>query len=189
MTAAAAANDPTVLVVDDEPPVLAALRRTLRRVPCRVLVAASAEEALEVLGKDSVDVLLSDIDMPRISGLELTAYARQAHPTIVRMLITGRGSMQTALTAINEGEVFRYLTKPWSDGDVRSAVSAAIDRVAELRRNSDASRAAERKRRILERLEREQPGITKFTLDADGVYEAHDPDFVEADASYSQHQP
>jgi DNA-binding NtrC family response regulator len=150
----------TVLLVDDEPSIVAALRRTLRPTQVRVLTAGDGVEALSILDREIVDVLISDIDMPTMSGLELATRARAEHPDVVRVLVTGRGSLDTALAAINQGEVFRFLTKPWNDVQVREVVTDAIARLAEMRRAAAATRAAESRRRLMEELEREHPGIT-----------------------------
>ena len=159
----------TLLLVDDEPRILAALRRTLRGEKYRVLTTSDPVEALEILDREHVDVLVSDIDMPQISGAELIARVRLAHPNVVRILLTGRGSLETAMTAINAGEVFRYLTKPWDEKELRETLAQAVLRLDELRRVAAADRAATRRSQLLAELEREHPGICKVAR-TNGVY-------------------
>lgn len=170
----------TLLLVDDEPRILAALRRTLRSEKYRVLTTSDPLEALGILDRERVDVLVSDIDMPQISGAELIARVRAAHPNVVRILLTGRGSLETALTAINAGEVFRYLTKPWDERELKETLAQAVQRLDELRRVAAADKAATRRTQLLAELEREHPGILDVAR-VDGVYvidEAHGNDLA-----------
>src|SRR4051812_48801751 len=101
----------TTLIVDDEPRILSALSRMLRQNGYKVLTSSQPEEVLGILERERVDVLLSDIDMPKVSGTALMTQVRAHYPEVVRILMTGRGSMESVLRAINEGEVYRYLLK------------------------------------------------------------------------------
>ncbi len=159
----------TVLLVDDEPHVLAALRRTLRDPALRILTAADAEEALRLMAEEPVDVLVSDIDMPGMSGIELIREVRRRHPETVRLLLTGDASLESALDAINHGEVYRYLLKPWKAAELRGTLADAIARLEELRAAARAGAQASARDQLLAELEREHPGIRAAALD-DGVY-------------------
>ena len=163
----------TLLLVDDEPEVLESLRRSLRREPYHLLATTSPHQALELLDSEPVDLLISDIDMPEMSGLELIARARAAHPGVVRVLLTGDASLESALRAINDGEVHRYLTKPWDTPDLRGMLAQALARLDELRRAAAADRSQVLRERVLDELERVHPGIQAMTL-VDGAY-ALDP--------------
>jgi two-component system, probable response regulator PhcQ len=158
----------TILIVDDEPEILDGLRRTLRDESYRILTTISAD-ALRRMEQGGVDLLLTDLDMPEMSGLELVSRVRSSFPDIVRMLLTGHASLDSAMQAINDGEVHRYLTKPWSKGELRETIRQALDRLDELRRAADATRRALVREHLLAELEREYPEITDVTLDA-GVY-------------------
>jgi two-component system probable response regulator PhcQ len=159
----------TILVVDDEAEILESLRRTLRKEPWRVLTTTSPEEALRILEHQSVDVLVTDIDMPTMNGLELVDRARAKFPEVVRMLLTGAASLESALRAINDGEVHRYLTKPWEAAEIRKTIRGALDRLDELRRAARAHHDVDVRERLLAELEREHPGIRDVHLQ-DGVY-------------------
>ena len=159
----------TVLLVDDEPRVLEALRRTLRVPAYRVLTASDGREALSLMAAGGVDVLISDIDMPGMSGIELIEEVRRRHPEVIRLLLTGDASLDTALDAINHGEVYRYLVKPWKGAELRQTVADAIARLAELRAAAAASSQVSARERMLNELEAEYPGIRMLTLDG-GVY-------------------
>ena len=159
----------TILCVDDEPEVLEGLRRTLRREAYRLLTATSAAEALYTIAAETVDVIISDIDMPGTNGLELVARVRREHPEIVRLLLTGDASLRAALDAINQGEVHRFLTKPWDTNHLRRTLHDAIERLDELRRAAAAAATAGVRDHLLESLERSHPGITRIAR-TDGAY-------------------
>jgi DNA-binding NtrC family response regulator len=159
----------TILIVDDEPEVLDSLRRILRAEEYRILTSQSPEEALQLVDSGGIDLLLSDVDMPGMSGLELVSRVRRSHPEVVRMLLTGRASLESALQAINDGEVHRYLTKPWDKAALRETLRQALDRLDELRRVAAAARTATLREKILAELEREHPGIGSVERQ-DGIY-------------------
>jgi two-component system probable response regulator PhcQ len=159
----------TVLFVDDEPEIIDSLRRTLRDESYRILGTTSPADALDILDRETVDLLIADIDMPDINGLELVARVRRTHPEVVRMLLTGDASLESALEAINEGEVHRYLTKPWNKDELRETIRQTLARVDELRRLAAADRLAQGRERILSELEKTHSNIRAVELD-DGVY-------------------
>lgn len=128
----------TVLFVDDEANILHSLRRLFRHEPLRVLQASSGEEALGLLRDDDVAVLISDNKMPGMGGIELLARAGGVSPDTVKILLTGYADLNTALAAINRGEVFRFVTKPWEDGELKRAVAEAVERHRLARALQDA---------------------------------------------------
>lgn len=174
----------TILLVDDEYDVITAMRRTLSPRGYRILEASRAAEALKILTSETVDVIVSDVDMPEMSGLELMAIAREMCPHAARIMVTGRGTVETATRAINEGEVHRFLHKPFDPDELRAVVAEAIDRQRELALATEASRIADVRRALLAQLEAEHPGITQVDFDADGEY-VLDPATVLAAASSS----
>src|ERR1700722_12887424 len=95
----------TILFVDDEPPLPPSIARALLGSPFDVLSANGAAEALALMRKRTGDVLVSDIDMPGMSGLDLVAVVRSEFPATLRMVLTGAGTMARTLEAINDGEV------------------------------------------------------------------------------------
>lgn len=128
----------TVLFVDDDPAVLRALTAALRGGPFHVLTAASGDEALRILGEEPVDVLVADHQMPAMTGMALLATASHRHPGTARILLTGQASLALAIRAVNESQVCRILTKPWSRDDLIAALEAAL-RYAEGRPGSNGS--------------------------------------------------
>ncbi len=102
----------SILIVDDERYILATLAASLRE-EFEVLTASSGEEALEVFAQHDVDLLLCDQKMPGICGVEVLEWARKNRPKTIRLLMTGFAELEDAVEAINRGQVFRYLFKPW----------------------------------------------------------------------------
>ncbi len=159
----------TVLLVDDEPHLLESSRHVLRREPLHVLTAHSGEAALRVLSEERVDVLITDEHMPGMSGTDLLRRTKQEYPGVIRILLTGAPSLDMAIKAINEGEVFRLLTKPCGPVDLVSTIRNALM----LKRLAHASTRvlakANHQREVMRRLERSHPGITHLERDESGA--------------------
>jgi putative nucleotidyltransferase with HDIG domain len=117
----------TVLFVDDEVNILKALQRLLRSEHMNVLCASRAQEALELLDKQPCQVVVTDQRMPEMSGVDLLSQVRQRYPDIVRMMLTGYTEMDVAVDAINRGEIYRLITKPWNDDELRATIRQAFD--------------------------------------------------------------
>lgn len=164
----------TLLLVDDQRDVLDAMRRVLARDRYRVLHTTRPSEAVQLLMNEDLDVIVSDIEMPEMSGLELMAVARDLRPDATRIIVTGAGTAEAVTRAINEGEVHRFVHKPYEPVILRTIVAEAIARRQELARASLASRTAQRRGRLFDQLEQEQPGITAVDRDSDGAYVLRD---------------
>ena len=123
-----AAAAPVVLCVDDEPNILSSLRRLLRANGYRVLLADSGAAALAVLQQESVDIIISDMRMPEMNGAQLLDKVRAGWPDTMRLLLTGYAEVQAIQDAINDGEIYRYITKPWVDADILLVVRHALER-------------------------------------------------------------
>ena len=117
----------TVLFVDDEVNILKALQRLLRSEHMNVLCASRAQEALELLDKQQCQVVVTDQRMPEMTGVDLLSQVRQRFPDIVRMMLTGYTEMDVAVDAINRGEIYRLITKPWNDDELRATIRQAFD--------------------------------------------------------------
>ena len=117
----------TILVVDDEEHVRTALSRVLGDAGYTVLAAESGEEALEVLREQPVKLLISDNNMPGMSGLDLLKDVRRSHPGILRVMLTGDTDPELAVRSINEAEIYRFIRKPWNNADLRTIAQLAFD--------------------------------------------------------------
>ena len=159
---------PKILLIDDDPYVTAGLQRTLRKEPYDILTAHSADEALQFLSRDRVDVIVSDEKMPGMSGSELLAQVHLDYPDTVRILLTGQASMEAALRAINEAEVYRFLLKPCDEAALARTIELGLER---KERSADSHSQPPTKHRalVVQELERENPGIVRVNRDADGT--------------------
>jgi response regulator RpfG family c-di-GMP phosphodiesterase len=135
--AAASPADWTVLCVDDEPNILLSLRRVLRGTGHRVLTAEGGAEALALFEREPIGLVISDMRMPVMDGAQLLQRVREGWPDVTRLLLTGHADIGATIAAINQGRIHRYITKPWSDDDIRLVVREAFERhvlAAEKRR-------------------------------------------------------
>lgn len=121
-----AAQGFTLLFVDDEANILSSLRRLFRPHGYRILTAEGGEAALALLATESVDLVVSDMRMPGMSGAALLAEIRQRWPDITRILLTGYADMQSMIEAINVAGISRYIAKPWEDQDILRIVEDAL---------------------------------------------------------------
>ena len=115
-----------VLCVDDEPNILSALRRMLSLAGFEVLTAEGGAQALALLEKESVNVIISDMQMPGMNGSELLGKVRQQWPNTMRLMLTGASDVSGAIEAINQGAIYRYTAKPWNDDELLSTIKSAI---------------------------------------------------------------
>jgi DNA-binding NtrC family response regulator len=116
-----------ILVVDDEPEILFSLRALLRR-DFDVHTAESGHEALDILNQQPIDVIMTDQRMPEMTGVELLKHARGECPQAIRIVFTGYADIKSVVGAINEGSVFRYITKPWDPDELRQVLlDAALE--------------------------------------------------------------
>ncbi|MDR2261339.1 MAG: response regulator [Azoarcus sp.] len=123
---AAAKEAPAILLLDDEVRIVETLRLILRP-HYRVLAATDGDAALDLLRKHPVQVIISDQRMPRMTGVEFLRQARTLSPASVRILLTGFSDLQAIIDSVNEGEVFRFLNKPWSNAELLAVVRDAIE--------------------------------------------------------------
>ena len=171
---------PIVIVVDDNAGVLAAAVKVLKQLAVHVMATTDAFEALAWLSASEVAVVVSDYEMPRMNGAELLAHARRQQPAAVRILMTGMQALETAVDAINRGEIFRYVQKPFDASKLRSIVDQALARHRELALVAADHEAVVRRATLYRELEEDHPGMTHVTRDAEGVYVV--PDVCNAEA-------
>ena len=138
----------TVLCVDDEPHVLSSLERVLRRYGCRVLLADNGSDALDLLEREQVELLICDEAMPGLCGTDVLRQAKVISPNTARVLLTAHCNDEAVvIPAVNEGEIFRLLSKPWEDSEIRRVVADAL--------GLEPKAWAKQKERIQERLRAE----------------------------------
>src|SRR5437763_3277613 len=129
-------NQPAILVVDDEGEILYSLRGLLRKEYV-FHAAQSGYEALRVLERTPVTVVMADQRMPEMTGVDFLSQVRARYPDVTRLLLTGYADLSAVVAAINQGQVFRYITKPWDPDELRLVLREACeqhDQIAERRR-------------------------------------------------------
>lgn len=159
----------SILIVDDEENVRHALRRALRRTPYQLVFADGPAMALELLKKEPVDIVISDHLMPETTGLEFLKLVRDRCPHAIRIMLTGHASMETAIEAINQGEIYRFLTKPWDDTELKITLHLAIEKLTLETENRRLLAAVRAQQNLLKSLEKEHPGIASVVRDDSGA--------------------
>jgi two-component system, NtrC family, response regulator HupR/HoxA len=118
----------TILFVDDEERILSSLKRGLMDEPYNLLFADSGKNALELLEHNEVHVIVTDMRMPEMSGLQLLKIVKKKYPNIARLVLSGYTQVGTLLTAINQGEIFKFITKPWKlEEEFKGVIAQAVD--------------------------------------------------------------
>gem|GEM_PF-1346625 len=165
-----------VVCVDDDEQMVTSVARSLRREPTlEIRTTLDPDQVLEWIVKEDVAVLVSDYEMPKMTGAQLAGKARQLRPETVRILLTGMRSLETAIDGINQGEIFRFINKPFSEKVLHAAVLEAAARHEELLALSGDRERRERGIALREALELEYPGISVVPRSGEVVVVTADP--------------
>jgi DNA-binding NtrC family response regulator len=160
---------PAVLLVDDEPEILHSLKGLLRR-EFDLHTAESGQQALEILREHPIQVIMTDQRMPEMTGAQLLSQVREVSPETVRIIFTGYADIKAVVDAVNEGQLYRYITKPWDPDELIATLTEAAIEFQRRRQQRDVLREArefceqamqdglsgtlkERGRQLLERIE------------------------------------
>lgn len=136
---------PSLLFVDDEANILSSLKRLFRPKGYRIHLAEGGAAALEILAREPIDIVISDMRMPEMNGAQLLEQVRAHWPETVRILLTGYAEISATVDAINKGGIYRYIAKPWEENDLVLTVQHALEQ-----------KQLEREKRRLEALTRQQ---------------------------------
>ncbi len=150
-----------LLVVDDEDAMRSALRRALRGVADRILTAGGGRDALEVLASEPVQVVLSDYRMPGMDGVEFLRKVKEKWPDLQRVMLTGAAAPEMIEDLVNQSEVRRFLTKPWSNSQLRAMINECFERVALERRSERYERELAERNQQLEQINRNLEALVK----------------------------
>jgi DNA-binding NtrC family response regulator len=153
--------DQTVLFVDDDTALLDGLRRALHRERFTMFTAGSAVQAMDLLEHQRVDVIVSDDHMPGVSGSDFLAQVRLLYPGVIRMMLTGKASLDSAMQAINEGHIFRYLIKPCVVEELVQAVNQGLGQKRLMDRCRQALLLIRRQSALIEHLKRANPELLR----------------------------
>jgi len=154
-------TDRILLLVDDEPNILKALKRLLRRDGYTILLADSGTEALQILELEPVNVIVSDHRMPVMTGIEFLAKVKQTYPDITRIVLSGFSDLDTITEAINEGNIYKFLAKPWDDTQIRTTIQEAFEQNELKLENS----------RLTEELKQANAGLVQQNVETSGLLE------------------
>ncbi len=125
----------TILIVDDEPNVANALKRVFRQENYRVLTSLNGQEALDLLAKETCQLMISDYMMPVMNGAELLRKVKKNYPEMIRIMLTGHADTDAVMSAIKDGAVYKFILKPWNDDDLRITVALALEQFDLLQSN------------------------------------------------------
>ena len=159
----------TIIVVDDEEQILRALKRSLTREGYKVVPFLRPADALGALKELKPDIVLSDHLMPEMTGLEFLKTVRNRAPDTCRIMLTGHAEMQTAIDAINLGEIYRFLLKPWDDVELSVALTLGLERLDLERENRKLAAMVRLQQMRLDALDREYPGLSIVRRDDEGA--------------------
>jgi len=161
----------TILLVDDERNILNSLTRLLRDEEREILTAENATEGLEkIKSVNGVDLVISDHRLPDISGIDFLIKVKHSYPDTIRILITGYPDLYSAIQAINMGQVYRYIPKPWDNEELKLIVKQALDYYDVLRDNRTLLHIARQQAELLSDVQKKYPGVPKQDIAKSGVY-------------------
>lgn len=162
---------PVILIVDDEENILSALTRALIDEPYEILTASSGEEGLNVIEKTPCMVVISDERMPGMDGASFLGIVKSRYPETIRMMLTGHASVEATMRAVNNGEIYRFFTKPWDEPMLKLAIRSALEKYALEEENRRLLKTVKRQSQELKSLEDRYPGISQLKYTPDGAYQ------------------
>jgi len=137
-------NKISILFVDDEQNILSSLKRLFRPLEYSIYLASGGEEGLRVLNEEKIDLVISDMRMPNMDGVQFLEQVAKFWPGTIRILLTGYADMKSTISAINKGDIFKYVSKPWEDNDLIRTVQLGLE---QKRLKEDKARLLELTRR------------------------------------------
>jgi type II secretory ATPase GspE/PulE/Tfp pilus assembly ATPase PilB-like protein/FixJ family two-component response regulator/RNA polymerase subunit RPABC4/transcription elongation factor Spt4 len=143
-----------ILFVDDEPNVIKSMLRIFRQENYDLLTAGSAQEALSKLSQNQVHVVISDHRMPEMNGTDLLREIKKRYPAIIRIMLTGYADVDAVMGAVNDGAVYKFITKPWNDDDLRLTVSLALEQYDLIQENKSLKRKTSAQKKEIQHLSR-----------------------------------
>lgn len=165
----------SIIIVDDEINILKSIQRSLRESDWELHIFTAAVEALNYGQENNIDLVISDYRMPHMDGIQFLKEFKKIQPDAFRIILSGQADLDLLLEAINEVEIYRFITKPWIDSELKKTIGSALNHHEILQENRIlANQVRDQKRQIslqkieLDRLEMQSPGITQVNWDTDG---------------------
>lgn len=158
----------SLLIVDDDKNLLQSMKRALKRENYRLYFAENGRSALERLDSIQVDMVISDYQMPGMDGVRLLQEIKARYPEVLTIMMTGLEDLEVAVKAINKAGVYKFITKPWDNEDLRITVRRALESLQVIRERDRLLQKIKARDVALEKLERQYPGISKVVRDEEG---------------------
>jgi two-component system, probable response regulator PhcQ len=158
-----------ILIVDDEQSVLNSLKRALGREGYKITALTNSAKALETAMIQAYDLVMSDYRMPEMDGLAFLKLMKERQPDALRVILTAHADVSTVMEAINKCEVYRFLSKPWNDDELKLTIRQALAHRDLLIENGRLSEENRQQRQTIEMLEKQYPGISYVKRAEDGA--------------------
>ncbi len=168
-------RDRIILVVDDEEATRNALARVLESAGYTVHTASGGKEALRMAEEQPIQLVISDYHMPDMTGIELFMLLRERHPNICRIMVTGQADKDVVVRSINDGEVYRFIQKPWDNSVLRVTVHFAFETLALEAENRRLLAAVRRQIEFAREMEKAFPGSAELTPEEEEAIERLKP--------------
>ncbi len=160
--------DNLILIVDDDPNVLSSLKRILKKEPYEIYTEESGVEGLKILKENKIKLVISDEQMPGMTGTEFLATLKNLFPETVRIMLTGHASIEAAMKAVNSGEIYRFFSKPWNDVELKLSIRSGIEKYDLEAENRRLLKTVKNQAVELKVLEKKHPGISRMKRDEKG---------------------
>jgi DNA-binding NtrC family response regulator len=158
----------SILIVDDEHMILKAIQRVLRHENYNLLTTDSPQDGLRLLEGRDFDLVISDHNMPHMTGLDFLQRVKADHPGMLTIMLTGQKEIEVAVQAINHAGVYKFIMKPWDDDDLKITIRRALESLDLVRERDTLNDRIKERDAILRNLERTHPGITQVNKDEEG---------------------
>lgn len=158
-----------ILFVDDEKNILNSLTRLFRNERYKIFTALSGEQGLKIIEENEISLVVSDQMMPGMTGLDFLAKIKDLSPDTIRIMLTGHADLNATIAAINKGEVYRFITKPWNEDELLLTIRQSLECRDLTLENKSLSRKIKRQSYLLNKLKDEHPGIAEVLRDEHGT--------------------
>jgi response regulator RpfG family c-di-GMP phosphodiesterase len=140
----------TILCVDDEKEILSSLKRLLRKEPFNFLTASSGQEGLDILKTNNVHLIISDQRMPEMSGTKFLSKVKEKYPDTIRIVLSGYTEVDTITDAINKGNIYKFILKPWTDDNIKNEIRKSLEQYDLIQANRSLNEIIKQKNSELE---------------------------------------
>lgn len=157
-----------ILIVDDESNILSSLLRVLQAEDYEIFTAENALDGLDIVKNNEIALVLSDYKMPGMNGVTFLSKVKEISPDSMRLIFTGCTDLEVAIAAINNGEVYRFISKPINAQEIRLTIKQSLDYRTLVLQNGVLTEVVKTQKNVLSKLEQQHPGITQVMRDEQG---------------------